>query len=501
MSRRGHRGIRARLLSVERHRDAGRPRCRYGRVERDHPPRARPKCHAPRACARGRRARDAAHDGDRITVVEISNDAAIDVQIWVFDRVGTVVSPRPSTALIDRQARALAGGPVKTVDIGETRLHSVPVMRNGRRVGTLVAGVDLEPYREGTRTALLASIGVAVVLFALVMLASRSILRRALEPVARMTRAAAEWSEHSLDRRFARGEPYDELSSLAATLDTLLTRVGNSLRNEQRFSSEMSHELRTPLARIHAEVELALKRERTPAEQREALVAIGRSAAQMTRTVEALVAIARFEGAAAAAPPMHARSIEHAIEANRPARGDQGIDPQLDIPRLPVRLGADAEVVERILAPLIENACRHASSRVTVRVAREGTTAVITVSDDGDGIAAADLERIFQPGVRITRSGGAHGRPRAGAGTAACRGSRRLHPRLRWAGRPLRRPPAARLRRPRGARPVQMAAARAPVGRAHARRLRLETSRRPQRSRSRAGPRATAEAGGRLSVR
>jgi len=107
----------------------------------------------------------------------------------------------------------------------------------------------------------------AAMLFGLVLMASRWILRRALEPVSQMTLAAADWSEHNPDRRFARGEPYDELSSLAATLDTLLTRLGNSLRNEQRFSSEMSHELRTPLARIHAEVELALEKLRPELQQ------------------------------------------------------------------------------------------------------------------------------------------------------------------------------------------------------------------------------------------
>ena len=164
----------------------------------------------------------------------------------------------------------------------------------------------------------------ALLLFGLVMLASRSILRRALEPVSQMTRAAADWSERDPDRRFARGEPYDELSSLAATLDTLLARLGNSLRSEQRFSAEMSHELRTPLARIHAEVELALKRQRTPSEQRAALAAIGRSAEQMTRTVEALVAVARFEGAAAHGTADAREVVEHAIEATRPAREASG---------------------------------------------------------------------------------------------------------------------------------------------------------------------------------
>jgi two-component system, OmpR family, sensor kinase len=348
--------------------------------------------------------------GDRITVVETPNDAAIDVQMWVFDRYGAVLTPTPSSARLNRTAALLARGTRTSEDVDDTRLRAVPVMHGGRRVGTLVAGVELRAYRQSARTALIASIVLAAVLFGLVLAASHSILRRALEPVAQMTRAAADWSEHDPERRFARGQPYDELSSLAATLDTLLTRLGNSLRNEQRFSAEMSHELRTPLARIHAEVELALKRERTPAEQREALAAIGRSAEQMTRTVEALVAVARSDGAALRGTADADEAIQHALESTRPARGRRGVEPLIRAVGEPLRLGTDADVVERILAPLIENACRHASSSVEIAVAREGTTAVITVADDGDGVAEADIERIFQPGVRIS--------PGPGDGTA-----------------------------------------------------------------------------------
>ena len=139
----------------------------------------------------------------------------------------------------------------------------------------------------------------------------------------------------------------------------------------------MSHELRTPLARIHAEVELALRRERTSEEQRVALASIGRSASQMARTIDALVAVARFEGAAMRGTSDAREAIEHAVEATRPARGGRGIEPLVDTPRVPIRLGADAEIVERILAPLIENACRHAATSVTVKVARDGTNAVI----------------------------------------------------------------------------------------------------------------------------
>ena len=102
-------------------------------------------------------------------------------------------------------------------------------------------------------------------------------------PVSRMTADAAAWSEHDPDQRFHRGEPYDELTQLAATLDRLLERIAASLRHEQRFTAEISHELRTPLARISGEAELMLRRQRTTDEYREALAAIKRSAEQMTR--------------------------------------------------------------------------------------------------------------------------------------------------------------------------------------------------------------------------
>ena len=121
----------------------------------------------------------------------------------------------------------------------------------------------------------------------------------------------------------------------------------------------------------------------------------------VTRTIDALVAVARYEGAAARGTSDAQTAIERAIESIRPAGADPGIQPQVEAPRLAVRLGAGAEVVERILAPVIENGCRHAASSVVVRVTRDGTSAVITVTDDGEGIAAVDLERIFEPGMRV----------------------------------------------------------------------------------------------------
>jgi signal transduction histidine kinase len=138
----------------------------------------------------------------------------------------------------------------------------------------------------------------------------------------------------------------------------------------------------------------------------------------MARTIDTLVAVARFEGAAMRGTSDAREAIEHAVAATRPARGGRDIEPQVESPRVAVRLGADAEIVERILAPVIENACRHATSAVGITVARDGTTAVITVTDDGEGIGSSDLERIFEPGVRIAPR---PGEPTSGLGLALAR--------------------------------------------------------------------------------
>jgi len=139
------------------------------------------------------------------------------------------------------------------------------------RRGTLVAGISLKPYEQTEATALVDSVLLGAVLLVVVGFAAWWLLASALRPVGRMTEQAALWSERDLDRRFNLGPPHDELTRLGATLDGLLDRLGASLRHERRFSAELSHELRTPLARIIAEAELALLRERKTPEYREAL--------------------------------------------------------------------------------------------------------------------------------------------------------------------------------------------------------------------------------------
>jgi signal transduction histidine kinase len=217
-----------------------------------------------------------------------------------------------------------------------------------------------------------------------------------------MTRQAAEWSERDLDHRFALGDPHDELTELAATLDGLLDRLAASIRRERRFSAELSHELRTPLSRVLAESELALRRERAPNDYRDSLELIHRNADQLARTIDALVAAARYEaGGIRGTADAHVVATD-AARSCASLTTDRQVELTVAPPPRTLRIGIDADLAERIIQPVLENACRYGRSSVRVEIRSQSSSVVYAVEDDGPGVAAAERERIFEPGVRGT---------------------------------------------------------------------------------------------------
>jgi two-component system, OmpR family, sensor kinase len=344
----------------------------------------------------------------RLIVKEAPDDAAADAYVWVFSGETPIEQPRASTG-VHAAARSLVGGPARYVDVptADLRLASVPASIRGRRVGTVVAGVSLAPYEETRRLALVSSLAFAATVLLLVVVAMRWLLNSSLRPVQRMTRQAADWSEHDLDHRFGLGEPVDELTELAATLDQLLERVAAGLRREQRFSAELSHELRTPLARVIAESELALRRERTPDEYRSALELVHRNATQLTRTVDVLMAAARHEAGFERGTADAYAIATGAVAACADLASERELEVHVQPPRAPIRVGVEAELGERILQPLLDNACRFGKHTLDIAIERVDGTVRYTIADDGPGVDEADRERIFEPGIRSANGDGA----------------------------------------------------------------------------------------------
>jgi signal transduction histidine kinase len=236
-----------------------------------------------------------------------------------------------------------------------------------------------------------------------------------------MTADAEAWSARDVDRRFAAGEPHDELGQLAATLDGLLDRLSASLRRERRFSAELSHELRTPLAKICAEAELALRREREPGAYKQALQTVLGNAQTMTRTIDTLVAAQRQQTGLARGSADSQAVLDEAAAACGELAGAQGVELVFATSAEGVLIGVEAEVALRILQPVVENACHYARGRVVLSVERRGSEVVFIIDDDGPGVQQDERERIFEPGVRGSAGDGDRAFPGAGLGLALSR--------------------------------------------------------------------------------
>jgi signal transduction histidine kinase len=348
--------------------------------------------------------------GGRTVVRHLPEDRPLDEQSWVFDAAGNALRRPAAPAETQRAARALARvtGPVEK-DVGDGgRLLAEPAYsaRTRERIGTVVVGASLSPYDRTEHLALIALLALDVCIVAFGALLARRAVGKALRPVADMTAQAADWSEHDLDRRFDLGPPRDELTALSATLDRLLARIASSLSHEQRFSAEMAHELRTPLSGVRGEAELALRAPGASEEVRESLRQILRGTDRMQGVIDALLTAARGDGDTGSGVS-DARDAAHvAVEAAAPAAQRHGLKVTIAEEASPLRVGADSQLVMQALQPLLENAVRHALSIVSVRVESADGYVLLHVQDDGDGIAAADVDSIFAPGASGSGSAG-----------------------------------------------------------------------------------------------
>ena len=334
-------------------------------------------------------------------------------------------SPRPTVEPeIDAAAKALDGQPSQFVDVPnhQVRLYGLPLYYQQARIGTVVTGLSMAAYTRTQRVTLIATAGFIAVLLIIVGFAGRWVLNAAFRPVSRMTAEAEAWSTEDLDRRFDMGDPHDELTQLAHTLDGMLDRLAASLRREQRFSAEVSHQLRTPVAKIKAEAELALRRSRDPEYYQDALGSVLYSADQMARTVEALLAAAQEEGSLARGRADVWQVLADVVSSIGVLAEENGVEVSVQPPARDLRVGVERAIAVQILQPVVENACRFAQSEVLLGAGRNGKEVYFLVEDDGPGVAEEEKEKIFEPGVRGTAAAGERNAARgAGLGLSLAR--------------------------------------------------------------------------------
>jgi two-component system OmpR family sensor kinase len=207
------------------------------------------------------------------------------------------------------------------------------------------------------------------------------LMRRAIAPLRRLTRAAAE-IESTGDPRLRLPQPAasDEVGRLAATLNGMLTALERAREAERRFLADASHELRTPLTALVGNIDYLARH--GPSE--ELVAELQHDTQRLARLADDLLALSREE---AASPP------EEVVKLDELAREADAAD--IDVVAGPASVRGDRGALERALSNLLENAHRHGRGRITIETRTHGELALLTVADEGPGLTGEHAKLAF----------------------------------------------------------------------------------------------------------
>lgn len=336
--------------------------------------------------------------GGSITQVETSADR-IEDSAWVYDLSGTqIIGP---TAGKHVHAAVLSLSQVTkrtTLHRGDHLYLASPVKddKTGKDFGVVVVAESYEPYEANQNIVVFGMIALGLAVTAGTAAVAAWTIGRTLDPVNKMASSAEEWSEHNLESRFEPGTTDNEVDHLGKTLNVLLDRVATTIRGEQLLTSELAHELRTPLTAIRGEAELGLMKSADP-DTKERLERVVHLVDRMSTTITTLVDLAR--GHAATGQRSHVAEAVAAVVAGTHVPERVTVDARLDPT---IESAAPAEMIERALAPLVDNGLRFAATRLTVTASQAGRIVSVHVSDDGPGVDP-DAE-VFGAGLGLALS-------------------------------------------------------------------------------------------------
>ena len=249
-----------------------------------------------------------------------------------------------------------------------------------------------------------------------------------LSRVDSMRQTARRLMDGDWSRRIPLSRTDDDLTALARTFNRLFDRIEKLLRANKQVSADIAHDLRKPLAGVLRRLEVARYNFSSGA-GRDAIGDAISNVEGVLDTFNALLRIGQVEAGArrAAFRPLDLAEVAREVaEAFAPAAEDEGkalVVTRLD---LPLPLAGDKELLAQMIANLIDNALRHTPAGVRIEVGGERTPAgiALSVSDNGPGVAPADVEAIFK---RFYRAGEAHRSSGTGLGLALVAAIANLH--------------------------------------------------------------------------
>jgi two-component system sensor histidine kinase TctE len=227
--------------------------------------------------------------------------------------------------------------------------------------------------------------------------------RAVLGPIRRISQQVAEREEGELAPLSSERMP-SELLPLVDALNQYTRRMHSMLQARRRFFDDAAHQLKTPLAVMQAQAELAL-REQQPEEIHRQLRALLKTVGTASEAVQRLLSLARLEPDNGRLyvlrdADLTALAKDVALEWAPIARR-HGVDIEFDAPG-PVHAEVEPNLLQELVANLVDNAIRHGGRRCTVAVGMQPDgTPGLRVQDNGPGIPPDEREHVLRRFYRI----------------------------------------------------------------------------------------------------
>jgi signal transduction histidine kinase len=337
------------------------------------------------------------------------------VAVQILDGAGHSVASSTSAAEPPMAAlNAIGSTPRIGITGPAVRMRDVRVSGQALETPTgryvVLVGAGTEDVETTVFTVAIGLATAAPLVIAAAALATYVLMRRSLRSVEAIRSRVADISASDLTERVPVPLQRDEIFTLATTMNQMLSRLESGQAAQRRFIGDASHELRSPLSTVISALEVGVAHPEL-LDERLAVETLLPEAHRMQALVEDLLLLARADERGLALRRADTDLDDLAVAEVSRLRRDTALDIHADLS--PTRLVGDSSALSRVLRNLIDNAARHAASRVEVTVRPEDGQARLTVADDGPGIAPADRARVFERFVRLdtdrSRSGGGTG--------------------------------------------------------------------------------------------
>ncbi|WP_081434956.1 ATP-binding protein [Nitrobacter hamburgensis] len=361
-------------------------------------------------------------------------DEAIELQDAILLQVGSLAASNhlsttlPSEGNIDGEAQVLIEEirPGAAADARGNPASQLPsdlpdgfqtVMRGGtqwrilvrtRSDGSRVAvGQPTANRDEVAQDSALRTIVPLGVLIPCLMVLIAVVVDRSLRPLSRLARHLDAKQTDHLEKLPTSAIP-TELLPFVASINRLLERIAMMFDKQRRFVADAAHELRTPITALVVQAE-NLDHANLSQDGRERLSSLKTGIRRTGHLLEQLLALARYDNGTSADGPQteFGQILKEVVADLLPAARDKSVDLGfVRIVSVSVRLEPVALTV--LARNLLDNALRHtpAGGQVDVSLFAENEFVVFRVDDTGSGIPDADLDRIFEPFFRGSRSQG-----------------------------------------------------------------------------------------------